>query len=65
MSSESPATPPKKHRVLIFVGVFAIGAVGLAASGIMDRAKSKQEVAAWTDAQIVPTVRVVRPENRN
>jgi len=62
MSSESPATPPKKHRVLIFVGVFAIGAVGLAASGIMDRAKSKQEVAAWTDAQIVPTVRVVRPE---
>ena len=28
----------------------------------MDRAKSKQEVAAWTNAQTVPTVRVVRPE---
>ncbi len=60
MSSDS--TPPKKHRVLIFVGVLAVGAVGLAASGIMDRAKSKQEVAAWTDAQTVPTVRIVRPE---
>jgi RND family efflux transporter MFP subunit len=62
MSSDSPATPPKKHRILIFLSVVAIGAVGLAASGIMDRAKSKQEVAAWTNAQVVPTVRVVRPE---
>ena len=36
--------------------------LGLAVSGIMDRARSKQEVAAWTNAQTVPTVRVVRPE---
>ena len=28
----------------------------------MDRAKSRQEVADWTDAQTIPTVRVVRPE---
>src|ERR1700734_3072224 len=62
MSSESPATPPKMRRVLLFVGVFAIGAIGLAVSGIMDRAKSRQEVAAWTNAQIVPTVRIVQPE---
>ena len=39
-----------------------VGAVGLAVSGITDRAKSRQEVAAWTDAQTVPTVRVVRPD---
>jgi RND family efflux transporter MFP subunit len=39
-----------------------VGAVGLAVSGITDRAKSRQEVAAWTNAQTVPTVRVVRPE---
>jgi len=65
MSSESSATPPKTpktRRVLLFVCVFAIGAVGLAVSGIMDRAKSRQEVAAWTNAQTIPTVRVVQPE---
>ena len=64
MSSESPATPPKPkmRRVLLVICVFAIGAVGLAVSGIMDRAKSRQEVAAWTNAQTIPTVRIVLPE---
>ncbi len=65
MSSESTAVPPKPkaRRVLLVVSILAIGAAGLAASGIMDRAKSTQEVAAWTDAQTIPTVRVVRPEH--
>jgi membrane fusion protein (multidrug efflux system) len=62
MSSEASVTPPRTHRVLIFVIVLGIGAIGLAVSGIMDRARSKQEVAAWTNAQTVPIVRVVRPE---
>ncbi len=31
-------------------------------SGIADRARSKQEVAAWTNEQAVPTVRLVQPE---
>ena len=60
--TSTPPKKPKKHRVLIVVSVLAIGAVGLAVSGIMDRARSKQEVAAWTNAQTIPTVRVVRPE---
>jgi membrane fusion protein (multidrug efflux system) len=75
MSSESPATPPKTEspptparapktgRVLLVVGIVAIGAGGLAFFGITDRAKSRQEVATWTDAQTVPTVRIVRPEH--
>jgi membrane fusion protein, multidrug efflux system len=75
MSSESPATPPKTEspptparapktgRVLLVVAVLAIGAGGLAFFGITDRAKSRQEVATWTDAQMVPTVRIVRPEH--
>jgi membrane fusion protein, multidrug efflux system len=75
MSSESPPTPPKTEtsptpakapktgRVLLVVGVLAIGAGGLAFFGIADRAKSRQEVATWTDAQTVPTVRIVRPEH--
>jgi RND family efflux transporter MFP subunit len=75
MSAESPATPPKTEspptpaktpktgRVLLVVGILAIGAGGLAFFGIADRAKSRQEVATWTDAQTVPTVRIVRPEH--
>jgi RND family efflux transporter MFP subunit len=65
MSSETPADPPKSktRRALLVVSILAIGAAGLAVSGIMDRAKSRQEVAAWTDAQTIPTVRVVRPEH--
>src|SRR6202046_1169089 len=63
MSAESPATPPKMRRVLLFICVLAIGAFGLAFFGITDRAKSRQEVTAWTDAQTVQTVRIVRPEH--
>jgi membrane fusion protein, multidrug efflux system len=62
MSSESPIRPPKSRRLLLVVSALVVGAVGLAVSGITDRAKSRLEVAAWTDAQSVPTVRVVRPE---
>jgi membrane fusion protein, multidrug efflux system len=50
------------HSVLVVVCVLAIGAVALAVSGIMDRAKSRQEVSDWTNAQTTPTVRAVRPE---
>jgi membrane fusion protein, multidrug efflux system len=62
---EAPATPPtpKTGRVLLVICVLAIGAAGLAFFGITDRAKSRQEVTAWTDAQTVPTVRIVRPEH--
>src|SRR5277367_3646825 len=65
MSSESPATPPKPKtgRIVLVLCVLAIGAAGLAFFGITDRAKSRQEVAAWTNAQTVPTVRIVRPEH--
>ena len=65
MSAESPATPaktPKTGRVLLVIGVLAIGAGGLAFFGITDRAKSRQEVAAWTNEQAVPTVHLVSPE---
>ena len=53
---------PKPRRLLLFLGVFAVGAIGLAVSGITDRAKSRQEVAAWTNEQAVPTVHLVSPE---
>ena len=62
MSSQSPIRSPKPLRVLLFLAVFAVGAIGLAVTGITDRAKSRQEVATWTNEQAVPTVRLVRPE---
>src|SRR5271154_2323326 len=62
MSSQFPIRSPKPLRVLLFLGVFAVGAIGLAVSGITDRAKSRQEVAAWTNEQAVPTVHLVSPE---
>jgi membrane fusion protein, multidrug efflux system len=72
-SAEAPTAPdkaaapvtapkPKARGVLLVVGALAIGAAGLAFFGVTDRAKSRQEVAAWTNAQTVPTVRVVQPE---
>jgi membrane fusion protein, multidrug efflux system len=63
--AESPSTPakgPKTGRVLLLVSILAIGAAGLAFFGITNRARSRQEVATWTDAQTIPTVRIVRPE---
>jgi RND family efflux transporter MFP subunit len=62
MSSQSPIRSPKPLRVLLFLAVFAVGAIGLAVTGITDRAKSRQEVATWTNEQAVPTVHLVRPE---
>src|ERR1700722_5644737 len=66
MSSESPTTTPKApktRRVLLVICILAIGAAGLAFFGITNRATSRQEVATWTDAQTIATVRVVRPEH--
>src|SRR3984957_7199479 len=66
MSSESPTTTPKApktRRVLLVICILAIGAAGLAFFGITNRATSRQEVATWTDAQTIASVRVVRPEH--
>jgi membrane fusion protein, multidrug efflux system len=62
MSSESSIRTPRPRRVLLLLCAVAIGAVGLAVSGVTDRARSKQEVAAWTNEQAAPTVRLIQPE---
>jgi len=63
MSSEPSARrPAKPRRILFLLGCVAVCAIALAAFGILDRAKSKQEVKAWTDEQAVPTVRLVQAE---
>jgi membrane fusion protein (multidrug efflux system) len=62
MSSESPIRTPRPRRILLLLGAVAAGTIGLAFFGVTDRARSRQEVAAWTNEQAVPTVRLVQPE---
>jgi membrane fusion protein, multidrug efflux system len=62
MSSDSPIRSPRPRRVLLLLCAVAIGAIALTVSGIDDRARSRQEVAAWTNNQAAPTVRLVQPE---
>jgi RND family efflux transporter MFP subunit len=52
-------SPPagKIRRRLLIVGAIAIATAGaLAANGLISRARSKQELVQWTNAQAVPTV---------
>src|ERR1700742_1024713 len=63
MSSEPSARQPARpRRILLLLGCVAVSAIALAAFGIVDRARSKQEVKAWTDEQAIPTVRLVQAE---
>lgn len=63
MSSETLVPPTKPRRVVFLIGLVAMGAVAAAVFGVADRAKSKQEVADWSDQQAVATVRLVQPEH--
>ena len=62
MTTQSPEETPKPRRVVLLLGVFAIAAAAAVIFGVTTRAKSKQEVADWTEQQAVPTVRTVQPE---
>ncbi len=54
---------PSGRKVLLLLGCVAIGALALGVTGVSDRARSMQEVGEWTEAQAVPTVRVVQPRH--
>jgi membrane fusion protein (multidrug efflux system) len=62
MSSDSSIRPSKPRRVLLLLCAAGAGTIGLVTFGIMDRAKSMQEVKVWTNEQAIPTVRLVQPE---
>jgi membrane fusion protein, multidrug efflux system len=63
MSSEPSAHRPSRPSRILFLLVFvAVCAIALAAFGIVDRARSKQEVKAWTDDEAISTVRLVQAE---
>ena len=50
------------RRVLLVGCAIGAAAIALAAFGIADRAKSRQELTSWTDEQAIPTVRLVEPQ---
>ena len=56
--STSPAKTSKSRRLLL-VGIVAVIAAGaVAGGGLFSRARSKQDLVQWTNAQAVPTVRL-------
>ena len=61
MSAPAHAEParPKPRRVLMFLSAVAIGAVLVAFSGLADRARSRQEVIAWTNEQAMAEMRTM------
>lgn len=57
--------PPqrKRHRMLGLVLILVlVGAVALAVTGIMSRNHDEARLAKWTQAQAIPTVKVVTPQ---
>src|SRR5450631_2303308 len=60
MSKSIPAAAPRRHRLKGVIAVVLV--IGLALYGIADRARSKQEVQAWTNDQAIPTVKLVKPQ---
>jgi RND family efflux transporter MFP subunit len=62
MSSQSFKMP--RPRRLLLAGIIAlIAAGGIAATGLVNRAHSRQELVQWTNAQAVPTVALAQLEH--
>jgi membrane fusion protein, multidrug efflux system len=61
-SNEETPRPPKPRRVLLLLCGVAVGAIALVVSGVTDRAKSRQEVAEWTNTQAMQPVRLIQPQ---
>ena len=51
---------PSGRKIMMVLTAVAVGAIVLGFTGVSKRAKSMQEVAAWTERQAVPTVTVIR-----
>ena len=61
MSPETCQEAARPRRVVVALGLVAIAAAFAVYFGVNDRARSKQEVADWTNRQAVATVRLVQP----
>src|SRR5271170_430008 len=52
-----PTPQPPRPRRLVPIGVLTLATVAtVVAFGLIDRARARQELVQWTDAQAIPTV---------
>jgi RND family efflux transporter MFP subunit len=56
MMSSQPVKAPRPRRLLIVGAIALLVAGAIAANGLISRARGKQELVQWTNAQAVPTV---------
>lgn len=62
-AEREPPPPRKRRRLLGLVLLVAlVGAVALGVSGVLTRQGSEARLQAWTNAQAIPTVKVVLPQ---
>jgi RND family efflux transporter MFP subunit len=54
--STQPVKTPRPRRLLIVGAIALLAAGAIAANGLISRARGKQELVQWTNAQAVPTV---------
>src|ERR1700704_2705354 len=59
MSSAPAQTPSRRRLVVIGPAALAV-AIGIAATGITQRAHSERAVAQWTNQQVIPTVALAK-----
>ena len=55
MSSE-PVKTPSRRRLLLVGAIAVVAAAAIAANGLINRARSTQDLVQWTNAQAVPIV---------
>jgi RND family efflux transporter MFP subunit len=59
--SSQPFKTPRLRRLLLAGMVIFVAAGAIAANGLTTRARSKQELMTWTNAQAIPTVALAKP----
>ncbi|WP_207001299.1 efflux RND transporter periplasmic adaptor subunit [Trinickia mobilis] len=63
VNTEVEVKPSKGIRRLKLVGICAaLIAVGIVTTGILSRARAKQQLVTWTNEQTIPTVATIKPK---
>src|SRR6202171_374085 len=58
--SSQPVHPPKPRRLILVVIIGLVAAAAIAANGLINRSRSKQDLMQWTAAQAPPTVALAK-----
>jgi RND family efflux transporter MFP subunit len=58
--SSQPVQTPKLRRLLLAGTIALVAAGALAGNGLVSRARSKQDLVQWTNAQVAPTVALAK-----